>query len=132
MRPTKADFAHIRDGVFRACYSVCQHRGHALLSGAGVTSRIMCPYHAWTFRLDGRFLRAPETDNLRDFDGADIWLHAARVEDIALVQSVQMGMASPAFNQGRFVCDPSESGKSEHSVDRFHGLVLDVYAAAAP
>ena len=48
-----------------------------------------------------------------------------QVEDIGLVESVQRGMNTPAFSQGRIVNDPDGSGKSEHAVHHFHGLVLD-------
>jgi len=48
-------------------------------------------------------------------------------EDIGLVESVQRGMNTPAFNQGRFMVDPEGSGLSEHAVHHFHGLVLDAY-----
>ena len=51
-------------------------------------------------------------------------------EDIALCESVQKGMETPAFTQGRIVSDPSGSGLSEHAVHHFHGLVLDAYKAA--
>ena len=51
-------------------------------------------------------------------------------EDIDIVESVQKGMESPAFNFGRIVHDPSGSGLSEHGVHHFHGLVLDAYATA--
>lgn len=54
-----------------------------------------------------------------------------QAEDIALVESVQRGMATPAFRQGRIVHDPGGSGKSEHAVHHFHGLVLDAYREAA-
>ena len=50
-------------------------------------------------------------------------------EDIALVESVQRGMRTPAFDQGRIVYDPQGSGLSEHGVHHFHGLVLDAYRA---
>ena len=50
-----------------------------------------------------------------------------QVEDIGLVESVQRGMTTPAFDQGRIVHDPEGSGKSEHAVHHFHGLVLDAY-----
>lgn len=53
-----------------------------------------------------------------------------QAEDIALVESVQRGMSTPAFTQGRIVHDPKGSGKSEHAVHHFHGLVLDAYASA--
>ena len=50
-------------------------------------------------------------------------------EDIDIVESVQRGMSTPAFRQGRIVHDPN-SGQSEHAVHHFHGLVLDAYARA--
>lgn len=45
-------------------------------------------------------------------------------EDIALVESVQRGMKTPAFQQGRIVYDPDGSGRSEHAVHHFHSLIL--------
>ena len=54
-----------------------------------------------------------------------------QVEDIALVESIQRGMNTPAFTQGRIVHDPEGSGKSEHAVHHFHGLMLDAYRRAA-
>ena len=48
-------------------------------------------------------------------------------EDIGLVESVQRGMRTPAFQQGRYMIDPEGSGMSEHAVHHFHGLVLDAY-----
>ena len=51
-------------------------------------------------------------------------------EDINLVESVQRGMETPAFEFGRIVHDPEGSGLSEHGVHHFHGLVLDAYAKA--
>lgn len=50
-------------------------------------------------------------------------------QDISLVESVQRGMRTPAFTQGRIVYDPAGSGLSEHGVHHFHGLVLDAYRA---
>ena len=54
-----------------------------------------------------------------------------QVQDIHLVESVQRGMRTPAFDQGRIVYDPAGFGLSEHGVHHFHGLVLDAYRAAA-
>ncbi|MEQ8896957.1 MAG: ring-hydroxylating oxygenase subunit alpha [Roseovarius sp.] len=70
-----------RDGVLRAFYNVCKHRAHELLSGEGNTSRIMCPYHAWVYRLDGQLVRAPETEHLVDFEPGEICLDAVQVEE---------------------------------------------------
>ena len=51
-------------------------------------------------------------------------------EDIGLVESVQRGMQTPAFDQGRFMVDPDGSGMSEHALHHFHGLVLSAYEQA--
>lgn len=48
-------------------------------------------------------------------------------QDISLVESVQRGMSTPSFTQGRYVYDPDGSGLSEHGVHHFHGLVLEAY-----
>jgi len=53
-------------------------------------------------------------------------------EDIDLVESIQRGMETPAFEFGRIVHDPAGSGLSEHGVHHFHGLVLDAYAKTIP
>ncbi|MFT6703713.1 MAG: phenylpropionate dioxygenase-like ring-hydroxylating dioxygenase large terminal subunit [Gammaproteobacteria bacterium] len=52
-------------------------------------------------------------------------------EDIALVESVQRGMQTPGFEQGRYMVDDAGSGMSEHALHHFHGLLLDVYRNAA-
>jgi glycine betaine catabolism A len=50
-----------RDGVLRAFHNVCRHRGTLLCDpGPGVLrGGIKCPYHAWTYRLDGRLAGTP-------------------------------------------------------------------------
>jgi carnitine monooxygenase subunit len=68
------------DGVLRAFYNVCKHRAHQLLSGYGRTSKIMCPYHAWTYRLDGQLARAPHTESLDNFSANEICLDQVKVE----------------------------------------------------
>lgn len=69
------------DGQLRAFYNVCKHRAHELLSGDGQSTRIMCPYHAWVYRLDGQLARAPHTEQLEDFKIEDICLDQVQVEE---------------------------------------------------
>jgi glycine betaine catabolism A len=58
-----------REGSLRAFANSCRHRGTQLLQGQGrLRGAITCPYHAWTYGLDGR-LRA--TPNVRAEDGID-------------------------------------------------------------
>jgi len=70
-----------REGMLRAFYNVCKHRAHALLSGEGETTRIMCPYHAWVYDLTGQLRRAPATEALADFDVREICLDAVQAEE---------------------------------------------------
>ena len=76
------------------------------------------------------FLETPEPDAM-ELDAIRYLDEVLQVEDISLVESVQRGMNTPAFTQGRIVNDPDGSGKSEHAVHHFHGLVLDAYAKGA-
>ncbi|MEM7059242.1 MAG: aromatic ring-hydroxylating dioxygenase subunit alpha [Pseudomonadota bacterium] len=46
-------------GEIRALSNVCRHRGSRLVEGDGRKSRFTCPYHAWTYGLDGRLMKAP-------------------------------------------------------------------------
>ena len=68
------------DGELRAFYNVCKHRAHHLLEGQGNARRIMCPYHAWVYRLDGQLVRAPHTEALEGFDPSAICLDQVQVE----------------------------------------------------
>ncbi|MDT0445203.1 aromatic ring-hydroxylating oxygenase subunit alpha [Streptomyces johnsoniae] len=59
-----------RDGALRAFLNVCRHRGARLCTeeSGQVRRNLRCPYHAWTYGLDGRLVAAP---NLRDVPGVD-------------------------------------------------------------
>jgi carnitine monooxygenase subunit len=67
--------------VLRAFYNVCKHRAHPVLVGEGSVRRIVCPYHAWSYRLDGQLASAPHTADLKDFSTAEIRLSEVRVEE---------------------------------------------------
>ncbi|MEL6218690.1 MAG: aromatic ring-hydroxylating dioxygenase subunit alpha [Pseudomonadota bacterium] len=69
-----------RDGVLRAFFNVCAHRGHELLEGAGKKNVITCPYHAWAYDFDGRLVNARNSENVAGFDKCDFTLKAVQVE----------------------------------------------------
>jgi choline monooxygenase len=75
----------------------------------------------WDFYLETAEPDEAELGSIRYID------EVLQVEDIALVESVQRGMRTPAFTQGKIVYDPDGAGLSEHAVHHFHGLVLDAY-----
>jgi len=64
------------DGAVRAFYNVCRHRGTRMCTTVEGTfaGRIQCPYHGWTYALDGRLLGAPHMSGT-DFRPEDYPLH---------------------------------------------------------
>ena len=68
------------DDELRAFYNVCQHRGHELLAGNGRVRSIICPYHAWTYGLNGDLVGARNTKDVPDFDRCEFSLKPVRVE----------------------------------------------------
>ena len=63
-----------RDGELRAFLNVCRHRGHVVASGSGERETLQCPYHAWTYGLDGRLRAAPRSDREPGFDTDELGL----------------------------------------------------------
>jgi phenylpropionate dioxygenase-like ring-hydroxylating dioxygenase large terminal subunit len=57
-----------REGVLRGFVNVCRHRGHLIASGDGNRKALQCPYHAWTYDLDGTLRKAPRSEREPDFD----------------------------------------------------------------
>lgn len=68
------------DGELRAFYNVCKHRAHELLKGEGKTRLITCPYHAWTYKLDGALFKARRSEQIDNFEPGKICLTAVKLE----------------------------------------------------
>jgi phenylpropionate dioxygenase-like ring-hydroxylating dioxygenase large terminal subunit len=64
------------DGKTRAFVNVCRHRGSTVAEGTGNRKTLQCPYHAWTYGLDGRLRAAPRAD----FDLSELQLVPVRLE----------------------------------------------------
>jgi phenylpropionate dioxygenase-like ring-hydroxylating dioxygenase large terminal subunit len=69
-----------RDGSIRAMSNVCRHRMSTLLEGHGNVRSIVCPYHAWTYNLDGTLRGAPAMAQNEGFCRDDIRLPQVRAE----------------------------------------------------
>lgn len=67
-----------QDGVVRAFYNVCRHRGTRLCEAphGRLSETIQCPYHAWTYTLDGALIGAPHMNEVAGFDKREYPLHA--------------------------------------------------------
>ena len=68
-------------GELRAFYNVCKHRAHEIVAGEGSARSLRCPYHGWTYGLDGSLVAARHTKNLVDFDPSGICLDAVQAEE---------------------------------------------------
>jgi Rieske 2Fe-2S family protein len=70
-----------RHNQVRAFYNVCRHRGTRLCEEheGQFAGTIQCPYHAWTYALDGQLVGAPSADTIEDFDKAEWPLHPVAV-----------------------------------------------------
>jgi Rieske 2Fe-2S family protein len=73
----------VRDkrGEIHGFYNVCRHRGSRLIENRNgqLSAAIQCPYHAWTYGLDGRLLGAPHMDDVPSFNKVDYSLRPVNV-----------------------------------------------------
>jgi phenylpropionate dioxygenase-like ring-hydroxylating dioxygenase large terminal subunit len=70
-----------REGTLRGMSNVCRHRMSTLLEGRGNVRSIVCPYHAWTYNLDGSLRGAPAMALNEGFCKEEVKLPPVRVED---------------------------------------------------
>src|SRR6266850_2143508 len=93
-----------QEGEVRGFYNVCRHRGTRLCEEEnGHSIAIQCPYHAWTYSLDGRLVGAPHMtgETVPGFDKADYSLHGVSLGLWAGFIFVNLGDA-PASLEERF------------------------------
>lgn len=77
-----------RDGALRAFLNVCRHRGATLCteSSGEVKRSLQCPYHAWTYALDGKLIAAPNLASLKDAAGEGIDRYRYGLVPVALTE----------------------------------------------
>ena len=86
-----------RDGALRAFHNSCRHRGSLLCKpGTGTLARLTCPYHRWTYGLDGALLAAGRMGE--DFDKSLYALGAIRLETVAGAIFICIADDPPPFN----------------------------------
>ena len=68
------------DGELRVLSAVCRHRGMVLAEGSGNCRRFTCPYHHWSYGLDGKLLGTPAMDRAVGFDPAEHGLVELKTE----------------------------------------------------
>jgi choline monooxygenase len=88
-----------RDGVLRAFVNVCRHRGHVLTDGRGQRDTIQCPYHAWTYELDGSLRTAPRSEREQSFEPDGLGLVPASVAVWGPFVFVHRDAAAPTLDE---------------------------------
>jgi glycine betaine catabolism A len=85
-----------RDGVIRGFHNTCRHRGSMICAdGRGRTSRLICPYHKWTYDLDGRLIGASRMGS--GFQGAAHGLTPISVRLLAGCIYIALTVDAPDF-----------------------------------
>lgn len=70
-----------KDEQLRAFKNVCRHRASQVLEGSGnCPGTIRCPYHGWTYRLDGSLMAIPQDEHFPDVDRSGLGLHEIQLE----------------------------------------------------
>lgn len=89
-----------KDGVVRAFRNSCRHRGAEVASGTGCAKAFVCPFHGWTYALDGRLARIHHERGFPDIDKDTHGLVPIFAEEkagiIFISQSEQPGEHDPA------------------------------------
>ena len=67
-------------GALRVFTRICRHRAMSIVEGAGNARRFVCPYHAWTYGLDGGLIGAPLMDKTPGFERGRCRLPSPQVE----------------------------------------------------
>jgi nitrite reductase/ring-hydroxylating ferredoxin subunit len=100
-----------RHGVAHVFLNVCQHRGTRLVEGADTVcaSKLVCPYHAWTYGLDGALLALPRTDAFPGLDKATLGLKRLPTREAG-------GLIWFAFDEHADFAEPDALG---HDFDAF-------------
>lgn len=69
------------DGVLRAMLNVCRHHAAEVMTGCGRAAALRCPYHGWTYGLDGTLRGVTEFQGVRNFERSDNGLVQVEVDE---------------------------------------------------
>jgi Rieske 2Fe-2S family protein len=95
-----------RDGRVRAFFNTCRHRGSRICSGeSGQAIRLVCPYHQWTYDLDGRLIGAAMMPS--DFDRSVHGLRPVHVQTLGGTIYVCLAKTPPDFADVQRAIEPA-------------------------
>ena len=84
------------DGVVRAFINACRHRGMQVAKGSGCSRSFVCPYHAWTYNLEGNLKNIPGSEGFPGIDPEEHGLvQVSALEKGGIVYVMQEGDITP-------------------------------------
>lgn len=88
-----------RDGALRAFLNVCRHRGARVCTEASGSVRraFRCPYHAWTYGLDGQLIAAPNLKSMPDIDRVEYGLRPVHLREWLGYAWISLAEQPPSF-----------------------------------
>ncbi len=70
-----------KSGALRAFLNVCRHRASRIFEGTGTCRGVIrCPYHGWTYKLDGSLMAIPQQENFPHTDKTEFGLHEIQLD----------------------------------------------------
>jgi phenylpropionate dioxygenase-like ring-hydroxylating dioxygenase large terminal subunit len=108
------------DSVVRAFSNVCRHRGSRVVSGgAGCARRLTCPYHAWTYGLDGRLIGVPRKSDYPGLDTTALGLVPVELENWRGFLFVRLESGGPSVAE---MMAPNEPEIAPYRFEELHAL----------
>ena len=94
-----------RQKQIQAFHNSCRHRGSRVCSAErGTSAKLVCPYHQWTYELDGRLLFARQMGD--DFDASQFSLKAVHCESVGGYIFICLAPIAPDFGPTRAMLEP--------------------------
>ena len=88
-----------QDGTLRAFHNVCRHHAARVCEGEGTLRELVCPYHGWTYRLDGGLARAPRLGRNELFTREGFSLKPAAVGTLGPLVFIYLGDDPPQLGE---------------------------------
>jgi choline monooxygenase len=88
-----------QDQTLRAFYNVCRHHAACVMKGEGRAEQLTCPYHGWTYDLDGRLSKAPRMAGVEDFERSTLSLTPIAVTTWGPLVFVCLGEPPPTLSE---------------------------------
>ncbi|WP_156365353.1 aromatic ring-hydroxylating oxygenase subunit alpha [Sciscionella sediminilitoris] len=110
-----------RDKKLRAFLNVCRHRGAKLCTeeSGEVRRSLQCPYHAWTYGLDGKLVAAPNLSSMADIDRTEFGLIGVHLQEWLGYAWVCLADEPPSFSETVMGAVAERMG-DENAVEEWH------------